>query len=196
MLTKQCTPSWRPCRISLYHIARANRVIASVMPHTEKRLHLDWYDLTAKYHQLAITHSGNLESLPEEWQRELASMWRLEADINNGGYLQFLGNWGVGSHKYALAALRKMQAKTMAKIIADSYAKLKSAVDIDTLDRAQLQSLIPNPVIDLKGNAVKKAGSPLSDKLIETVNDLSSEFMDYADDVPALGIMYYSKFTS
>ena len=31
MLTKQCTPSWRRCRISLCSVARANRVIASVM---------------------------------------------------------------------------------------------------------------------------------------------------------------------
>jgi hypothetical protein len=32
-------------------------------------------------------------------QHELVALWRMEADINNGGFLQFLGNWGVENHQ-------------------------------------------------------------------------------------------------
>nr|WP_279086722.1 DUF2442 domain-containing protein [Comamonas thiooxydans] len=35
-------------------------------------------------------------------QRELVALWRMEADINNGGFLQFLGNWGVENHQLPL----------------------------------------------------------------------------------------------
>lgn len=53
-----------------------------------------------------------------DWQLEalgaddqaLCALWRLEADMNNGGFLQFLGNWGEANCQIALAALRKMGA--------------------------------------------------------------------------------------
>jgi hypothetical protein len=42
---------------------------------------MDWYDVTGKYHEQTFSHECRLSSLPEEWQRELAAIWRLEADV-------------------------------------------------------------------------------------------------------------------
>jgi hypothetical protein len=157
---------------------------------------LDWYELTDKYHEKTFAHDGDLESLPEVWQRELAAVWRMEADINNGGYLQFIANWGVSTHRYGLAALQKMGADTMAKIVAESYSTLNSAVEIDKLSRDQLHALMPNPVIDRKGNTIKEAGSTLSPRVLADVNALSFRFMDYPDDLPELGLKYYGPFVT
>jgi hypothetical protein len=76
---------------------------------------MDWYEITGKYHQKAGGRA--LSSLPEEWQRELAAVWRLEADVNNGAYLQFLANWGRESYVYASQALKKIGAQKMGAIV-------------------------------------------------------------------------------
>jgi len=62
---------------------------------------MDWYEVTGRYHEKTLAQDGRLASLPEEWQRELAALWRLEADVNNGCYLQFLTNWGRESYECA-----------------------------------------------------------------------------------------------
>jgi hypothetical protein len=54
---------------------------------------VNWYDLTSEYHRRTFGEDCRLAALPAEWQRELAALWRLEADVNNGAYLQFLANW-------------------------------------------------------------------------------------------------------
>ena len=155
---------------------------------------MDWYDLTDKYHEQ--THDGDLGSLPELWQRELAALWRLEADINNGGYLQFLANWGTDSYRYGLAALRKIGAKSMATIVADCHATISRVVNIDELSADDIDALLPNPVIDSNGNVIKEAGSSLSSSALKKLDDLSFKFMDYPDDLPELGLKYYSQFVS
>src|SRR5205085_12634517 len=78
---------------------------------------LDWYDVTSDYHQQTFSYNCALSSLSEVWQRELAALWRLEADVNNGAYLQFLQNWGRESYVYASEALRKIGALQMARIV-------------------------------------------------------------------------------
>src|SRR5262249_46900008 len=85
-------------------------------PQTQ-RCCMDWYDVTGKYHEKTFAHECRLSMLPEEWQRELAAIWRLEADVNNGAYLQFLSNWGRESYVYASQALKKIGARKMAEIV-------------------------------------------------------------------------------
>src|SRR5437764_129635 len=50
--------------------------------HTE--FAMNWYDITEEYHKRTFEHDGRLSSLQADWQRELAALWRLEADVNNG----------------------------------------------------------------------------------------------------------------
>ena len=155
---------------------------------------MDWYDVTDKYHELTIAEDGRLESLPEVWQRELAAVSRLEADVNNGGYLQFITNWGEESYRYGLAALQNMGANKMARIISDCQSTLAAAVNIDKMSPAERHSLMPNQGFDLDGNEIKEAGSILQDSTLQKVYDLSYEFMDYPDDLPELGLKYYTPF--
>ncbi|MBD9367721.1 DUF4375 domain-containing protein [Xanthomonas sp. XNM01] len=46
----------------------------------------------------------NLDALSPQDQ-QLVALWRMEADINNGGFMQFLCNWGDQTCQLALSAL-------------------------------------------------------------------------------------------
>src|SRR6476661_6070997 len=108
---------------------------------------MDWYDVTGKYHQQTFSHEGLLTSLPEDWQRELAAIWRLEADINNGAYLQFLSNWGRETYVYASQALKKIGARKMVQIVDRCQALVDEHFDSEGTSREQRRRLTPNPVI-------------------------------------------------
>jgi hypothetical protein len=155
---------------------------------------MNWYDATGKYHEQTFPHDCRLSSLPEEWQRELAAIWRLEADVNNGAYLQFLSNWGKESYVYASQALKKIGACKMAEIIDRCQALVDEHFTSEGASREQMQNLMPNPVIGRDGAIIKEAGSTLPDSVVERINQLSYEFMNYPDDLATLGLKYYRPY--
>ena len=152
---------------------------------------MDWYEVTGKYHEQTFAHDFRLQSLPEEWQRELASLWRLEADVNNGAYIQFLVNWGKESYLYASQALKKIGARKMARIIDTCQALVDEHFDLHARPPDEQQQMIPNPVVDLNFNLIKEAGSVLPNEVVDRINQLSYEFMDYPEDVAGLGLRFY-----
>src|ERR1700674_135432 len=115
---------------------------------------MNWYDVTTDYHQRTFPHDASLSFLPTEWQRELAALWRLEADVNNGAYLQFLQNWGEESYIYASQALKKIGAQRMAEIVDSCQALVDENFDSEGKSAAEKWQLMPNPVIDLQGNLI------------------------------------------
>ena len=148
---------------------------------------MDWYKLTGKYHEQTFSHECRLSSLPEEWQRELAAIWRLEADVNNGGYLQFLANWGRETYFYASQALKKIGARKMLEIIERCQAIVDEHFDCEGASHEQLRNLMPNPVIGRDGELINATGSILPDSMVDRIYELSYEFMDYPDDIASLG---------
>jgi hypothetical protein len=154
----------------------------------------NWYEVTKKYHVLTFAHDGDLGCLPETWQRELAAPWRLEADVNNGTYLQFLQNWGVESYVYASQALKKIGAHQMAEIVDCCQALVDEHFDCEGRSVVERRRLMPNAILDLQGKTVKKAGSVLPDEVVERIYVLSYEFMRYPDDIATLGMRYYAAF--
>lgn len=154
---------------------------------------MDWYDITGKYHERTFSSDCELQSLPEEWQRELAAIWRLEADVNNGAYLQFFSNWGRESYVYASRALHKMGAKKMAKIVDTCQALIDEHSESEDASHEARRDLIPNKIMEFDGEVVKEEGSTLPDSVVERINDLSYEFMDYPDNLEELGLAHYRK---
>lgn len=155
---------------------------------------MDWFDVTCRYHTQTFDHECRLSSLPAEWQRELAAIWRLEADVNNGAYLQFLTNWGRESYVYASQALKKMGAYKMAEIIDRCQALVDEHFNIDEASKAEIDMLMPNPVIGRDGSIIKKAGSILPERILDRILELSYEFMDYPENITELGLRHYQSF--
>lgn len=152
---------------------------------------MDWYKATGEYHMQTTPPEHRLSSLPEEWQRELAALWRLEADVNNGAYLQFLSNWGRESYVYASQALKKIGAHTMAEIIDSCQALVDEHFSSEDALHNRRHLLMPNELIGLDGELMKEAGSVLPQSVIDRIMDLSYQFMAYPDDLAVLGMKYY-----
>ncbi len=152
---------------------------------------VNWYNVTGKYQEQTFAHDGQLSSLTETWQRELAALWRLETDVNNGGYLQFLGNWGKESYTISSQALKKIGANKMAQIIDRCQSLVDEHFHSSTRTAEELKQLMPNPVIDMDGKQVKEAGSVLPDEVLARINELSYEFMAYPENISELGLAFY-----
>lgn len=61
-------------------------------------------------------HNGKLESM-DGWEQELVLIWRAEADIGNGGILQFVCNWGFPAAEKTCSVLKKIGAVHSAMLI-------------------------------------------------------------------------------
>lgn len=152
---------------------------------------MDWYEWTVEYHGKTLPSGGNLSSLEHQWQRELAAVWRLEADVNNGTYLQFIENWNAESYDYALQCLKRIGAKRMARIIEKCHELVLKHTDHSLPDFERFRGLMSNPVINADGSTTTPPPSPLPDSAIQEIYDLSYQFMDYPDDIAELGVAYY-----
>ncbi|ENY0080755.1 DUF4375 domain-containing protein [Neisseria gonorrhoeae] len=70
-------------------------------------------------------HDGKLESMDGR-EQELVLIWRAEADIGNGGILQFVCNWGLPATEKTCSVLKKIGAVHSAMLIhraADALGK-------------------------------------------------------------------------
>lgn len=152
---------------------------------------MDWYNATTESHRQTFSQDCQLSALSEDWQRELAALWRLEADVNNGAYLQFISNWGRESYTDASQALKKIGALKMADLVDRCQALVDEHVDLEAASGEQRPKLMPNRVIGPGGEVLEEAGSVLPDNAIERIYELSQEFMEYPDDIATLGVKYY-----
>lgn len=159
---------------------------------------MDWYELTEKYHTQTFPYDCRLSSLPQEWQRELAAIWRLEADVNNGAYLQFLVNWGRESYQYANQALNKIGASEMSKLVVNCQALVDEHFNCEGVSPEQMRRLLPNKtkLIGSDGQIKTSAGCILPQSVVDRIYALSYEFMDYPEDIASLGMAYYRSFIS
>jgi len=148
---------------------------------------VDWFDDACQYYHF---QADRLSSLPADWQRELAALWRLEVDGNNGGYLQFLVNWGRESYVYASQALRRIGAHRMADLMDECQRLIDKHFDTETKTQEELQSLMPNPVFGVNWTRIERT-SVLPEAVLARIYELSEELMNYPDDIVELGKRYY-----
>lgn len=133
----------------------------------------DWYAMKDAAHGRTLDHDCRLSSLPTDAERELAALWRLEADVNNGGYLQFIGNWGRETYAYASQALKKIGARRTAEIV------------------DQCQALVDEHAAGDDLPAFPELRASLPENVVARIYDLSYEFMESPDDIEELGMRHY-----
>ena len=106
-------------------------------------------------------------------QHQLVALWRMEADINNGGFLQFLGNWGVENHQLTLQALQAIGAPITCQCLQDMFAVLKRFEEgPEKVDYSDLPAL-------------------LTDAEHEQLQELEEAFWDYPEPLNKLVVMHY-----
>lgn len=133
-----------------------------------------WLDLLDTAVDKLHTANGNWSDLTEKNQ-ELAALWRLEADMNNGGFVQFFCNWGIDCYKISTTALKKIGADKMLEII-ESEFKIIDAVYSRSKDNLREYWDIAKYITDTE---------------IEELDRLDSKFWKYPDNISQLGYEYY-----
>lgn len=108
-----------------------------------------------------------------ETDRELVALWRMEADINNGGFMQFLCNWGDETCQLALQALRKIGAVRMLDVLSSMRG---------LIDRFEASPEVVQ-LNDIYG-AMTEAEQ-------ERMEELDHAFWDYPDPLARLGLRWY-----
>lgn len=113
-----------------------------------------------------------LESLPQR-EQELVALWRMEADINNGGFMQFLCNWGDPTCQLALLALGKIGAARTRAILAEMRGlvdRFEAAPEVIELN-------------DIYGAMTEAEQARL--------HALDEAYFDYPDNLARLGLAYF-----
>jgi hypothetical protein len=130
---------------------------------------VDWYDAAIEYRRRA---RYRLSALPADWKRELVALMLVNREVNNGAYLQFLGNHGREMYVWARRALSAIGAKHMADVIDCCQAIVDAHLPAERQSYEELDELLPDPAY-------------------EQVLELSYAFMDYPDDVADLAERHY-----
>ncbi|AKQ68227.1 hypothetical protein A176_005139 [Myxococcus hansupus] len=60
----------------------------------------------------------DFSAVPDD-ERDLVALWRMEADINNGGFMQFFCNWGEEICELAIEALGRVGAHGVQQCLKD-----------------------------------------------------------------------------
>lgn len=111
-------------------------------------------------------------------QHDLVALWRMEADINNGGFMQFFTNWGDANYRTTVQALANIGAPATHALLLQMYAAI-AAHESD----ASLQSL-------------QDIYRVLTDKENEQLDALDEAFWDYPERLSRLVVLHYGPFVS
>lgn len=78
-----------------------------------------WFDYAA-----AFVHKKNASdwNTLAKQEQEIAALWLLEADVYNGGFVQFFCNWGDEAYICAVRALQAIGAVHALEIVQSGYA--------------------------------------------------------------------------
>ncbi|MDE7229322.1 MAG: DMP19 family protein [Oscillospiraceae bacterium] len=74
-------------------------------------------DFTKK---LIFQCKGDLRALDND-EQEIAALWRLVADVYNGGFIQFFCNWGYDSYWCAMRGIQRMGLRETLNLFAGTY---------------------------------------------------------------------------
>lgn len=66
-------------------------------------------------------YEGELDAMPEN-EQEVVRIWRLDADMYNGGFIQFFCNWGFENYAKTLEILQKLGADNTIEILLECEA--------------------------------------------------------------------------
>ncbi|WP_291727833.1 DUF4375 domain-containing protein [Bernardetia sp.] len=123
-------------------------------------------------------NDGKLESLSQD-ELEVVRIWRLEADMYNGGFIQFFCNWGEGNFLETQKVLKKIGATKALEIITECELIISKCKEDERLEK-----LWDIPVV-LKDYITEEESKKL--------NDLDELYWENPDDIQKLAYDTYLK---
>ena len=87
----------------------------------EKSPGLIWDDYSVKFNEkLVYKCNGDWNGLEQD-EREIAALWKLYVDVNNGGFEQFFTNWGYDCYWYAMRGIKRMGDVNLLELLHNTY---------------------------------------------------------------------------
>ena len=121
-----------------------------------------------------LAAAGHDLSKLDDDDRDVVVLFRLEADVNNGGFMQFLCNWGDDTVQRSLRVLEALGASRMQAIVREMRG---------ILDRLEDDSRITQ-LWDLYGAMTAEEHARMG--------ELDRAFWAYPDDLPRLAAERYA----
>lgn len=123
-------------------------------------------------------YEGKIEAMPEN-EREVVLIWRLEADMYNGGFVQYFCNWGFNNFEDTQKVLAKINAKQSLSIITECEQIISVLQDDD-----RIEALWDIP---------KYLPEYLSEEQDARLEELDELYWENLDDILLIGYNYYLK---
>ena len=77
-----------------------------------------WDNYSIEFNSKLVNSNGDWNKLDED-EQEIAALWKLFVDINNGGFIQFFCNWGFQCFCYAMRGLKRIDDTSLYELLAD-----------------------------------------------------------------------------
>lgn len=90
-----------------------------------------WDDYSIEFNSKLIDSGGDWSRLDED-EQEIAALWKLYVDINNGGFIQFFCNWGFQCLCYAMRELKRIEDTSLYDLLDDTYCNVLDKFKNDT----------------------------------------------------------------
>ena len=87
------------------------------------------FEVVGKLHD---TFGGDFDKLTDD-EVEVVRIWRLEADMYNGGFIQFFCNWGFDNFTKTQKVLRKIKAEKSLDLITECEQIISKMKDDDRI---------------------------------------------------------------
>ena len=102
-------------------------------------------------------------------QRIFSTIWALESEVNNGGFVHYFRSWGGDTAHFAPTALRAIGAFTCAELVERALSVVSPSSPLPVSDQARV-ALVES----------------LSEESVESLAQLDSQFYLYPDDLTEL----------
>lgn len=91
-----------------------------------------WDDYSGEFNKKLIYEFKNDWKKLDPDEQEIAALWKLVADTNNGGFEQFFTNWGYECYWYAMRGIQRIGDKTLLNLLHGTYTDVFDKFREDT----------------------------------------------------------------
>ena len=121
---------------------------------------------------------GDLNKLSDE-EREVVRIWRLEADMYNGGFIQFFCNWGYDNFIETQKVLEKIKAVKSLDLITECEKIISKLKDDDRIKELwDIPKFLPEYLTESENNRL---------------DELDKLYWTNVDDIQKIGYEIYLK---
>lgn len=91
-----------------------------------------WDNYSGEFNKKLVFDCGSDWKKLDETEQEIAALWKLVVDTNNGGFEQFFTNWGFECYWYAMRGIQKIGDRTLLELLHGTYMNVFDKFREDT----------------------------------------------------------------